>query len=106
LFFVSVLLDAGAGDEWSYMEPGTGFKYERSEGIAVASLYMFKSGIFSASDPKVTSRFEFHIWHGYQKLSIAIQAKDFNPLPQNSWDWDFRSPRRILWSELTLGQLY
>lgn len=43
LFFVSVLLDAGAGDHWRYTEPGTDQVYERSEGIAVASLHMFKS---------------------------------------------------------------
>ncbi|OCL05529.1 DUF1688-domain-containing protein [Glonium stellatum] len=49
LFFVSVLLDAGAGNHWRYIEPQTGQKYERSEGIAVASLYMFKSLSFTAS---------------------------------------------------------
>jgi hypothetical protein len=48
LFFVSVLLDAGAGDQWRYVEPGTDKEYERSEGIAVASLYMFKDGAFSS----------------------------------------------------------
>lgn len=48
LFFVSVLLDAGAGDHWRYVEPGTETKYERSEGIAVASLYMFKALDFAA----------------------------------------------------------
>jgi hypothetical protein len=48
LFFVSVLLDAGAGDHWRYVEPGTKTEYERSEGIAVASLYMFKSWGFAA----------------------------------------------------------
>jgi hypothetical protein len=48
LFFVSVLLDAGAGDHWRYVEPGTEQVYERSEGIAVASLYMFKSLAFSS----------------------------------------------------------
>lgn len=47
LFFVSVLLDAGAGDTWKFVEPGSGQVYNRSEGIAVASLYMFKSGDFS-----------------------------------------------------------
>lgn len=47
LFFVSVLLDAGAGDRWCYTEPGTDKKYERSEGIAVASLYMFNSLAFA-----------------------------------------------------------
>jgi hypothetical protein len=49
LFFVSVLLDAGAGDHWRYVEPHTGYEYERSEGIAVASLYMFKSFAFTAA---------------------------------------------------------
>lgn len=48
LFFVSVLLDAGAGDHWRYTEPGTHQTYERSEGIAVASLYMFTSLDFTA----------------------------------------------------------
>lgn len=51
LFFVSVLLDAGAGDAWQFHEPGTDQVYNRSEGIAVASLYMFNEGLFS-SDPK------------------------------------------------------
>lgn len=49
LFFVSVLLDAGAGDNWHYMEPQTERKYERSEGIAVASLHMFNALAFTAS---------------------------------------------------------
>lgn len=47
LFFVSVLLDAGAGDHWRFIEPDTNRKYERSEGIAVASLYMFNSFAFT-----------------------------------------------------------
>jgi hypothetical protein len=47
LFFVSVLLDAGAGDRWKFTEPGTGDVYTRSEGIAVASLYMFLEGDFA-----------------------------------------------------------
>lgn len=49
LFFVSVLLDAGAGDHWRYVEPSTGKTYERSEGIAVASLDMFNSLAFTSS---------------------------------------------------------
>jgi hypothetical protein len=43
LFLVSVLLDAGAGTEWSYKSPENGRVYRRSEGIAVASLDMFKT---------------------------------------------------------------
>jgi hypothetical protein len=47
LAVVSVLLDAGAGPDWSYREPDTGEIYTRSEGLAVASLHMFASGAFS-----------------------------------------------------------
>lgn len=53
LFFVSVLLDAGAGDDWRFKEPafpGTEKSYSRSEGIAVASLHMFKAGAFVSKD--------------------------------------------------------
>ncbi|KAF7559197.1 hypothetical protein G7046_g4965 [Stylonectria norvegica] len=50
LFFVSVLLDAGAGDDWKFTEETPAGVYGRSEGIAVASLYMFTRGGFS-SDP-------------------------------------------------------
>ncbi|KAJ0415928.1 hypothetical protein BJY00DRAFT_292720 [Aspergillus carlsbadensis] len=49
LFFVSVLLDAGAGDRWKFTEPATGNVYTRSEGIAVASLYMFLDGDFASN---------------------------------------------------------
>lgn len=43
LFLVSVLLDAGAGTQWSYKSNENGRIYRRSEGIAVASLEMFKA---------------------------------------------------------------
>jgi hypothetical protein len=43
LFLVSVLLDAGAGTQWSYKSQENGRVYRRSEGIAVASLEMFKA---------------------------------------------------------------
>jgi hypothetical protein len=51
LAVVSVLLDAGAGPDWLFREPGTGVIYGRSEGLGVASLHMFASGAFSR-DPK------------------------------------------------------
>lgn len=57
VFFVSVLLDAGAGDHWKYQESGANGPsvYERSEGIAVASLHMFKAGAFTASTSDVAA---------------------------------------------------
>lgn len=45
LVTVSVLLDAGAGDAWGYLENGV--RYARSEGLALASLAMFRAGAFS-----------------------------------------------------------
>ena len=50
LVIPSVLLDAGAGSEWRYREPGTDATLARSEGLAVASLALFASGALS-SDP-------------------------------------------------------
>jgi len=50
LFVVSVLLDAGAGNAWKYVESTSGLTFNRSEGLGVASVHMFESGLFS-SDP-------------------------------------------------------
>ncbi len=53
LAIVSVLLDAGAGDDWRYHDAATGLTFSRSEGLALASLRMFEAGLFSndARDP-------------------------------------------------------
>ncbi|CAL1709458.1 unnamed protein product [Somion occarium] len=50
LFLVSVLLDAGAGNTWTYLESQSGEKFARSEGLGVASINMFEEGFFSGSD--------------------------------------------------------
>ncbi|EQL00603.1 urg3 [Ophiocordyceps sinensis CO18] len=49
LFLVSVLLDAGAGTEWSYKSVKNSRTYRRSEGLAVASLELFEAGVFSGN---------------------------------------------------------
>ena len=51
LAIVSVLLDAGAGIDWQFHDQPTGIRVGRSEGLALASLRMFESGLFS-SDPR------------------------------------------------------
>ncbi|CAG8975176.1 hypothetical protein HYALB_00004237 [Hymenoscyphus albidus] len=48
LFLVSVLLDAGAGTTWQYKSE-SGKIFRRSEGLAIASLEMFKRGLFSSN---------------------------------------------------------
>jgi hypothetical protein len=50
LAVTSVLLDAGAGPEWRWRDEATGRPLTRSEGLAIASMSAFKSGLFS-SDP-------------------------------------------------------
>ncbi|KAF7342239.1 hypothetical protein MVEN_01811900 [Mycena venus] len=46
-FTVSVLLDAGAGPKWVFTEPGSGVQFRRSEGLGVAAVHMWASGLFS-----------------------------------------------------------
>ncbi len=55
LAVLSVLLDAGAGPDWHFVEPGSQRRLVRSEGLAVASFHAFMSGAFS-SDLRVPMR--------------------------------------------------
>lgn len=71
LFLVSVLLDAGAGTKWQYKSKENGKIYRRSEGLAVASLEMFKVGTFSSNraEPcQVDSK-------GLRSIDVATMAK-------------------------------
>ena len=78
---VSVLCDAGAGPRWVYAEAATGETYSRSEGLAVASLAMFASGIFS-SDPFDPLRADARALAGLtmEELADAFQVDASNPL--------------------------
>jgi hypothetical protein len=76
---VSVLLDAGAGPAWKYCEPATGLVFTRSEGLAVASLHAFCSGLFS-SDPRQKLRADAD---GLSRLSEAALAASFQVTPDN-----------------------
>ncbi|KAL8938953.1 MAG: hypothetical protein Q9211_002972 [Gyalolechia sp. 1 TL-2023] len=81
LFLVSVLLDAGAGTKWSYTSKESGKTYRRSEGLAVASLEMYKAGYFS-SDPaepyQVNAAGLNRLSEG--QLAIGLQVSDANPI--------------------------
>lgn len=48
LVILSVLLDAGTGPGWSYLDPVTEQRFARSEGLAVASQRMIESGALAA----------------------------------------------------------
>ncbi len=81
LFVVSVLLDVGAGVSWRYQSIEDGRIYRRCEGLAIASLEIFKAGMFS-SDPEQPCRVDSA---GLGKLSSrkmadALQVSEHNPL--------------------------
>ncbi|MBD0336703.1 MAG: DUF1688 family protein, partial [Cyanobacteria bacterium Co-bin13] len=81
LAVTSVLLDAGAGAAWKYVEPETGQVFQRSEGLAIASFHAFKAGLFSsqpaqpwqADAPGLTQLTA-------EALADAFQVSDQNPL--------------------------
>lgn len=76
---VSVLLDAGAGNKWSYKSKESGKIYSRSEGLAVATLEMFKSGLFS-SDPTEPCQVD---GEGLKKITVQVLARGFQHSESN-----------------------
>jgi Protein of unknown function (DUF1688) len=81
LAVVSVLLDAGAGAAWHFVERESGERYARSEGLAVASFRAFMSGAFSArrDDPlRVDARALERV--DAASLARLFQADASNPL--------------------------
>ncbi|KAG0329266.1 hypothetical protein BGZ99_002815 [Dissophora globulifera] len=95
LIVVSVLLDAGAGDRWTFEVKADNNQkvtrsYSRSEGLALASLTMFKEGRFS-SDP----RYSFQVdAEGLCSLSLESLREGFqvddkkNPLLGLEGRWE------------------
>jgi hypothetical protein len=81
LAFVSVLLDAGAGPDWHYLEPGTQRRFVRSEGLAVASFHAFMGGAFS-SDMRAPMRVDAKALERLDAAQLAriFQVTDDNPL--------------------------
>lgn len=81
LALVSVLLDAGAGEQWRWVEPGTGRAWARSEGLALASFHAFVGGVFS-SDLRVPMRVDAQALERLDaaQLARALQVRDDNPL--------------------------
>ena len=82
LAVVSVLLDAGAGPDWSYREPGTDETYGRSEGLGVASIHMFANGLFSRDARGDPLRVDAERLRTLTAADIALgfQVKAHNPM--------------------------
>lgn len=81
LVITSVLLDAGAGNTWSFREPSSGKTFTRSEGLGVASYYLFMNGSLSSdkSNPFIATA------KGLQSLTRetlehTFQVSSTNPL--------------------------
>ncbi len=81
LVIVSVLLDAGAGDNWTYLEEKTGQTFSRSEGLAIASYHMFCRGDFSSdtSNPYRCDNSKLESF-SVDLLKDGFQVSDDNPL--------------------------
>ncbi len=81
LAIVSVLLDAGAGPRWRYRYPVSGETIGRSEGLALASLVMFRDCEFSMW-PSRPLRVDGSILAELTeaKLVRGFQVSDDNPL--------------------------
>lgn len=79
LVIASVLLDAGAGDTWRFVENGR--EYSRSEGLAVASFHMFMAGDFSSrSDDALRVDAEKLEKLDAETLARGFQVSGTNPL--------------------------
>ena len=76
----SVLLDAGAGAAWSFVEGESGQRYTRSEGLAVASFRAFMRGAFSAQDDPLRVDASALAAMDAATLASLFQAGTANPL--------------------------
>ena len=81
LVLTSVLLDAGAGPEWRYLDAVTGIRAARSEGLALASLRWFESGGLS-DDPADPLRVDASALRriDVRTINAAFQVTETNPL--------------------------
>ncbi len=81
LVIVSVLLDAGAGADWRYLDRVTNEYMVRSEGLAIASLDAFCAAVFSDQDATVP-RCDAEVLQALtqDRLGSAFQVSKSNPL--------------------------
>ncbi|MEZ0392892.1 MAG: URC4/urg3 family protein [Pseudobdellovibrionaceae bacterium] len=80
LVITSVLLDAGAGAAWKYFESESQKTFSRSEGLGVASLHMFLSGVMS-SDPNQLRADKQGLKNiSSENLKHSFQVSEANPL--------------------------
>ena len=80
LVIPSVLLDAGAGASWQYLEASTGQTFQRSEGLGVASFHLFLQSAFSSVPDALQADAAGLQGLTEAKLIEGFQVSDRNPL--------------------------
>lgn len=80
LVITSVLLDAGAGAAWKFFEKETEKSFSRSEGLGVASFYMFLAGTMSSDKKSLRADKDGLKNISVENLKEAFQVSDKNPL--------------------------
>lgn len=77
LVITSVLLDAGAGMSWRFVEDGV--TYSRSEGLAVASAHLFEGGAFSSRGDATVDAAGLESLRT-ETIAMGFQVSNDNPL--------------------------
>lgn len=80
LVITSVLLDAGAGMQWKFTERETGFRIGRSEGLGLASFYMFTSGAMSSDRKSLRADSDGLAKLTEKDIKNSFQVAEDNPL--------------------------
>lgn len=80
LVITSVLLDAGAGPDWSYFEEKTKKSFKRSEGLGLASYHMFCAGVMCSDRSSLKADLQ-----GLKNVTLTdlknhFQVSEKNPL--------------------------
>ncbi len=79
LVITSVLLDAGAGEKWNYFEKNSDKTFNRSEGLGIASFYLFLNGDLS-DNGKLQATAKGLQSLSLEKLNEVFQVSANNPL--------------------------
>lgn len=82
LIILSVFLDAGAGSHWRFIDSKTDTTYTRSEGLAIAILRAYQSGIFSERGKDDPLRVDAHKLRQFteDELKQIFQVSEDHPL--------------------------
>lgn len=80
LVIVSILLDAGTGPQWQYMDHLSNETLDKSEGLAAASFNLFMQGFFSSNRSNLYQADGF----GLQEISEDTMAAALQISPKNT----------------------